>query len=294
MNKLSFVIIGPETENTADLVREIEKKGHLSYVVKLSNIFLEFDNGIFKALWKNRDFFDFDIFILRGYNKNLLFAQILAQELLARKKTVIDETVGKRFVSSKIYEASMLAQNKINHPKTWQAVSFSSYKRILEKISFPVIAKPVDGQKGQGIEKIENREQYFSFFAKNRKGYLCQEFLKIGYDIRVFVVNGKALGAMKRHIIPGDYRSNASLGAKAEKIDLTEELESLALKAAKVMDYEIAGVDIIEHNKKLYVLEINSAPQWQKFKEVTGINPAEAIIGYSLDKHKKKNDFSPK
>jgi|WetSurMetagenome_2_1015567.scaffolds.fasta_scaffold05184_2 ribosomal protein S6--L-glutamate ligase len=294
MNKLSVVIIGPETENTADLVREIEKKGHHSSVVKLGDVFFEFNDGTFKASWKNKNFFDFDIFIFRGYNKNLLFAQILAQELLARKKTVIDETIGKRFVSSKIYEASMLAQNRINHPKTWQAVSFSSYKRILEKISFPVIAKPIDGQKGQGIEKIESKERYLSFFAKNKKGYLCQEFLKIDYDIRVLVVNGKALGAMKRHIIPGDYRSNASLGAKTEKIDLTKELAALALKAAKVMDYEIAGVDIIEHDEKLYVLEINSAPQWQKFKEVTGINPAEAIIGYSLDKHKRKQNFSTK
>jgi RimK family alpha-L-glutamate ligase len=293
MNKLSFAIIGPETENTADLAREIEKRGHCSYIVRLSDVFFEFSDGIFKAPWKEKDLFDFDIFILRGYNKNLLFAQIIAQELLARKKTVIDEAVGKRFASSKIYEASMMMQSKINHPRTWQAVSFSSYKKLLEKISFPIIAKPIDGQKGQGIERIENEEQYLSFFANNKKGYLCQEFLKIDYDIRVFVVNGKALGAMKRHIIPEDYRSNASLGAKTEKIDLTKELEALALKAVKAMNYEIAGVDIIEYGNKLYVLEINSAPQWQKFKETTGVNPAEEIISYSLDKYRDEHLLLP-
>ena len=285
MNKLNFAIIGPGTENTSDLIQEIEEKGHCSSVVKLGDIFLEFADGTFKAVWDKKDFFGFDIFLLRGYNKNLSFAQIITQELLERKKTVIDEAVGKKFISSKIYEASLMAQNNINHPKTWQAISLSSYKKILEKISFPIIAKPTNGQKGQGIEKIENKEQYLSFFAENTKGYLCQEFLKIDYDIRVFVVNGKALGAMKRHIIPGDYRSNASLGAKTESIPLTKELETLALKAAKIMNYEVAGVDIIEFQGKVYVLEINSSPQWQKFKEVTGINPAKYIVGYAIEKH---------
>lgn len=288
MNKLSFVIIGPNTENTLDLIREIKKAGHRHFIVRLSDIFFEFNNGIFRALWKNKDLLDFDIFLLRGYNKNLLFAQILAQELLAKGKIVIDKTIGKRFISSKAYETSKIMQNKINHPKTWQAVSFSSYKKILKQISFPVIAKPVYGQKGQGIEKFETAKEYLNFFSKNPKGYLVQEFLKIDGDIRIFIVGNKALGAMKRYLVPGDFRSNASLGASAKKIPLTQELKTLALKAAKTMDYEIAGVDILEHKKRFYVLEVNSSPQWQKFKEVTKTNPAEYIIRYALKKHASK------
>jgi ribosomal protein S6--L-glutamate ligase len=288
MNKLGFIIIGPNTENTLDLIREIKKAGHRPFVVRLSDIFFEFNNEIFRALWKNKNLLDFDIFLMRGYNKNLLFAQILAQELLVNGKIVIDETIGKRFISSKVYEASRMMQNKINHPKTWQAVSFSSYKKILKQISFPVIVKPVYGQKGQGIEKFETAKEYSDFFSKNPKGYLIQEFLKIDGDIRIFIVGNKALGAMKRHLVPGDFRSNASLGAKTEKIPLTKELKALALKAAKTMSYEIAGVDILEYKKKFFVLEVNSSPQWQKFKDVTKINPAEYIIRYALKKYANK------
>ncbi|MFA5300847.1 MAG: hypothetical protein WC389_21865 [Lutibacter sp.] len=58
MNKLKFAIIGPETENTADLVREIKKSGHCSSVIRLSDIFFEFNNGDFRAQWKDEDFFD--------------------------------------------------------------------------------------------------------------------------------------------------------------------------------------------------------------------------------------------
>lgn len=282
----NFVIIGPNTENTEDLLLEIKKRGHAALVVKLMDVMFEFSSGQFRAFWKGRDLLCDDIFIFRGYNKNLLFAEILAEQLIENGKVVIDEAIGKRFAHSKVYEAAMMNRIGISHPKTYQAVNSSTYSAHADEVSFPIIAKPIDGQKGQGIEKIMSKEQYLSFFAKNPKGYLFQEYLKITYDIRVLVVAGQALGAMKRHIIPGDFRSNASLGARTEKIELTDDLRSLAVRAAKVMDYEVAGVDIIKDGGRLYVLEINSSPQWQKFKEVTGINPAESIVDYALIKQK--------
>jgi ribosomal protein S6--L-glutamate ligase len=287
MTKLKFVIFGPETPNTLDLVEEIKKSNNIPYVIQLKNIVFEFKNGKYRALWKNKDLRKFDIFLLRGYNKNLIFAQILIESLLTQNKTVIDETIGKKFLSSKVFEASLMNRNKIRHPRTYQAIDFIIWKKLLTKINFPIIAKPIYGQKGQGIVKLENKKEYLKFFAKNPRGYLVQEFLKIDGDIRVFVVNNKVLGAMKRFIVPGDFRSNASLGAKTEKINPSKEMTELALKAVKTMGYEIAGVDILKYKNKFYVLEVNSSPQWQKFKETTSINPAKEIIRYSLKKYEK-------
>lgn len=147
------------------------------------------------------------------------------------------------------------------------------------------------GQKGQGIVKIDNKKQAYNFFKKNHKGYLLQEYLEIDSDIRIFVVNSKILGAMKRFIIPGDFRSNASLGARVEQVNPTKEMIDLAKRAVKAMKYEIAGVDIVTYKGKFYVIEVNSTPQWQKFKKVTGINPAKHIIDYSLEKYKKTHNI---
>jgi len=282
-----FILIGPDTENTRDLLQEIEARGCSATLIKLRDVLFEFVAGRSIATWRGLDLDAFDIFIFRGYDKNLLFAQLLARNLLAQKKVVLDETLGGNYLSGKNTEALFFSQKNILHPRTYQAVSISAHKKILPNLKFPIIVKPVDGQKGQGIEKFDDVESAMAFFQKNPKNFLIQEYLPIDGDIRIFVVDGKVLGAIKRMVIPGDYRSNASLGAVAKKFLPTPAMEVLALQAVSVMDYEVAGVDLIENDGKLYILEVNIAPQWQKFKEITGINPAKHIINYAIEKYEK-------
>lgn len=289
MKKIKFLIIGPDTENTRDLVEEIKKRKHPVLSVPMKEIFFEFSNKTFEIGWKNKNLSIFDVVLFRGYNENYIEAEILAKKFLANKKIVIDETIGKNFVPGKNFEASQLIKNNLKHPKTFQALTYSVFLNILKKISFPIIAKPVRGQKGKNIHKFEKIKEAKDFFKKNPKGYLIQEYCKIDGDLRVFVVGKKVLGAIKRFVIKGDFRSNASLGARAEKYKVDNKLREVALSAAKTMEYEIAGVDIIKHKGQYFVLEVNFAPQWQKFKEITGINPAKIIVDYAIKKYEKKN-----
>ncbi|MFA5993525.1 MAG: RimK family alpha-L-glutamate ligase [Parcubacteria group bacterium] len=282
-----FIIIGPDTTNTQDLLSEIRRRGYQGQLFKLHNISFAFVESVFIAKHVNIDLSSFDIFIFRGYNKNLLFAQILAKNLLAQNKIILDDILSKNYLPGKIAEAAIFSQKHLPHPKTYQLLSHTNYKKLLPQIGFPIIVKPVDGQKGQNIEKFNTPESALAFFQRNPRGFLIQEYLPIDGDIRVFIVNGKILGAIKRLVITGDYRSNASLGADAEKIIPTREMEVLALQAVAAMGYEIAGVDLIEYNNQLYILEVNITPQWQKFKEVTGVNPAEHIINYAIEKYEK-------
>ena len=118
--------------------------------------------------------------------------------------------------------------------------------------------------------------------------FLFQGYIPIAYDIRVFVVGSEALGAMKRIVGKDDFRSNASLGAAVEKIELTDSLKNIAISATRAYRYEVAGVDIVIHGGREYVLEVNNAPQWMAFKKVVGINPAEAIVKYCINKYNNK------
>lgn len=289
--KLKFAIIGAsETENTRDLVCEIEKRKHKAYLIQPKNLIFEFSkNKKFEIKQGDINTDSLDIFIFRGYNLNIIAVKILAEKLIRDKKVVIDETLGKRFIPSKIFESSKFAEYNINHPRTFQALDISSYKTILDKVDFPVVVKPLYGQKGQDIIKMNSKTKALAFFKKNPKGYLIQEYLKTDSDVRVFVVNNRVIGAIKRFVLPRDFRSNVSLGAKAEKIVPTREMKTIAIKATKAMGYEIAGVDFLKYKNKLYVLEVNSTPQWQKLKKVTGINPAKNIINYALKKYKRNN-----
>ncbi len=287
MSPINFLIIGPDNENTWDLVNEIKKRKHSVLSLPIKEIFFEFSNKKFKAFWKNKDLDLFDIILFRGYNESFIEAGVLAKKFLDDKKTVVDEVIGKGFIPGKTFEASRLIKNKLRHPKTLQCINSSICTSVLKKISFPIIVKPVHGQKGKDMHKFKNIKEAEVFLKKNPTGYLIQEYCKIDGDIRVFVVGNKVLGAIKRFVIDGDFRSNASLGAKAKKYPVDKELRRLSVSAAKIMKYEIAGVDIIKYEGKYFILEVNFAPQWQKFKEITGINPAKDIINYAIRKYEK-------
>lgn len=289
MKQLKFIIFGSPNKNTLDLVAEIKSRKHLVSVVPLRDIVFEFTKNKFKAVWNGQNLIKSDIFIFRGYNIHLKEAQILAENLLDQGKVVLDEALGTKYISSKLYEASRFAKLKINHPKTFQTFSTDSYKLLAEKLKFPIIAKPVRGMKGRGIEKINTPNEFLKFFAKNPGDYLIQDFFKIKSDLRIFVVDNQVLGGFRRFIPENEFRSNAIPRTRAEKIIPTSAMKKIAIAATKALGYDIAGVDLFEFKNKLYVIEANSCPQWQKFKTVTGINPAKAIIDLAVAKHEKQS-----
>lgn len=290
--KPSFAIVGAgKSENTQDLIKEIEKTSSSCQLIQPSGIYFHFLNGKCIPYYDKINLLDLDIFIFRGFNIHSTEAQLLAKALSNKGRIVIDEVIGKDFLMGKAHESLKLSLEKVLQPETFYMNNFNLNQDLLRRIPFPLLAKPVFGEQGRGIYKFDNKKTVCDFFKKNSGNYLLQKYFPIKEDYRVFIVGDKILGAIKRFVIEGDYRSNASLGARAEKFGVTLEMEKIALKATKAMGLEVAGVDLIERQGRWYVLEVNHTPQWQKFKEVTGINPAEEIINYALKKFEKKLGF---
>ena len=99
-------------------------------------------------------------------------------------------------------------------------------------------------------------------------------------DIRCFVVGGKVIAAMKRQGAEGEFRSNLHRGGYAEKIKLTPEERSTAVRAAKTMGLNVAGVDLLRSNHGPVVMEVNSSPGLEGIEESTGVDVAGKIIEY--------------
>jgi RimK family alpha-L-glutamate ligase len=287
-----FVVGATKSENTKDLFEAAEKAGCDFAGASMEDLVFFYDKKKkkFQVLFEGKDICLYDIFIFRSYSKNLPEARTLAAHLASKGKLVVDEILTREYLPGKLFEASILAKNGLAHLQTLQALKKNIWAENLKKLQFPIIIKPISGSQGRDVQKIDKLEDALNFFQENPKGFLAQEYLPIDGDIRVFVVGGKALGAMKRYVVKGDVRSNASVGAKTEKIVLTKELEEIALAAVCSKGLDVAGVDIIEHAGEKYVLEINSAPQWQAFKGATGINPAKEIVAFALGKHQKMLD----
>ncbi len=102
----------------------------------------------------------------------------------------------------------------------------------------------------------------------------------MGTDIRIIVVDGVVVAAMKRQSKEGDFRSNLHRGGTSENIKLSYEEENIALRAAKAMRLGVCGVDLLQSDRGPLVLEVNSTPGLEGIENTTGINISEKIISY--------------
>jgi len=112
--------------------------------------------------------------------------------------------------------------------------------------------------------------------------FLLQEYIaeSKGTDLRIIVVDGVVVAAMKRQSKEGDFRSNLHRGGSSEKITLTHEEEIVALRAAKALRLGVCGVDILQSNRGPLVLEVNSTPGLEGIENTTGKNISKCIISY--------------
>ncbi len=156
-------------------------------------------------------------------------------------------------------------------------------QNIAQKLGFPLVAKKSYGSFGAGVQlvhgmpelqKVEEEWLYIPHFYQR---YIAESS---GRDIRVIVVGGKALGGMERVAQKGEFRSNIELGGVGRKIELTETEKKAAETAAKTLNLDYCGVDILQTLKEPIICEVNSNAFFEGFEKATGIPVAEAYAEY--------------
>ncbi|MBY0222509.1 ATP-grasp domain-containing protein [Sporosarcina aquimarina] len=159
------------------------------------------------------------------------------------------------------------------------------YERVLDELGLPMIIKEGHGSFGMKVYLIESEESFYEKVDELRGvDYVFQEFIETsrGRDLRVNIVGDTIVAAMYRYS-ETDFRANITNGGIAEVVDLTAEQESLALRAAKAVGAEFAGVDLLYGaDDEPLVCEVNAAAHIRNIYTVTGINVADAMIEYIL------------
>ncbi|GIU71809.1 MAG: alpha-L-glutamate ligase [Candidatus Nitrosocaldaceae archaeon] len=189
----------------------------------------------------------------------------------------------------KLQTLQTLAVNKIPIPKTMFAKMPLDVNFIEKEFMFPLIIKTISGTQGKGVFLCNDKEQFEDFidFVEVSKdpyvNIILQEFVSFskGKDIRVFIIGGRAVGAMMRVAKEGRVRANFSIGGEVLPFELNPEIEWLAVESAKVLGLDIAGVDILfDDNNNYLVNEVNSSPGFKGFERATGINIPKEIYHY--------------
>ncbi len=184
----------------------------------------------------------------------------------------------------KLFASQLFAKHDIHIPITGFAKSPLDTKDLIRMVNgAPLIIKLLESTQGKGVVLAETNkaaESVINAFKSVQTNILVQEFIKEanGQDIRCFVVDGKVVASIQRQAEKGEFRANIHQGGKASIVKITSEERKLALKATKVLNLAVAGVDIIRSNKGPLLLEVNSSPGLEGIENATGKDVANTLI----------------
>ena len=188
----------------------------------------------------------------------------------------------------KMYANQILAQAGLPIPKT-MLTRFPCKAELVEKVvGFPCVLKVVTGSHGAGVYLCENAKQFedlseliSSLDFKN--SMIMQEYVQYseGRDLRVIVIGGRVVGAMLRQSTDGSFKANISRGGEGTAFDVDDQMELLAIQTAKVLDLDIAGVDLLFHSDGYRICEANSSPGFKGFEKALGINIPQKVFDYA-------------
>ena len=201
--------------------------------------------------------------------------------------TCVNSSVSVEIVKDKLRTSQILSRHGIAIPNTMMVRLPIDDKLVENNIGFPCVVKVVTGSYGEGVYLCERKRDYkklmeFIDNLGNKKTMIVQEYLgeRVGEDLRVLVIGGKVIGAMKRSAPEGDFRANITNGGTGEKFEVSDEIDYIARETAKAMGLDIAGIDLLFDRRGFRVCEANSNPGFSGFETYCGIDVADAITDY--------------
>jgi RimK family alpha-L-glutamate ligase len=190
-------------------------------------------------------------------------------------------------VKDKLRTSQILSRNSIAIPNTMMVRYPIDEKLISDNIGYPCVVKVVTGSYGEGVYLCEKKKDYkklveFIESLGNKKTLIVQEYLgdRPGEDLRVLVIGGKVIGAMRRTAPEGDFRANITNGGTGSSFEVTDEIDYIARETARSLGLTIAGIDLLFDNRGFRVCEANSNPGFSGFETYCGVNVADIITEY--------------
>ena len=284
--KIAILSANPNLYSTKRLIEAGEKKGHEMVVINHTKCDLVIEKKKPGIIYKGEEITNVDAVIPRIGASVTFYGTAVVRQFEMMK--VFSATESQALVRSrdKLRSLQILSRAGLGLPKT----VFSNYSKevsgIIDKVGgAPLVIKLLEGTQGLGVVLADNRnsaESILEAFNGLQARVIVQEFIKEakGADIRAFVVDGVVVGAMKRQGKEGEFRSNLHRGGTANVIELTDEEENAAIRAAKSLGLGIAGVDMLQSARGPLILEVNSSPGLEGIENATGTDIAGQIIKY--------------
>lgn len=295
--KIAILSNGNGNYSTKRLVEEAKNRGHEVKVIKYRDCYASIEQNNPTVSYRGEDLGKYDAIIPRIASNMTRYGTAIVRQLEMQGIYTTSSSIAISRSRDKLRSMQLLAKAGVGIPKTVVSRNSADIDNLLDKLGgMPVIIKLARGTHGNGVVLAETKKAAKSvlqaFYLTNEDGtnILLQEFVKesAGTDIRAFVVGGRVVASMKRQSLDDDFRSNLHKGGEGKVIKLTDEERKMAIKAAKAMGLNVAGVDMMRSDRGPLILEVNASPGFG-IEKVTGRDVATPIIEYVEQNAKRRN-----
>lgn len=284
--KIALLSRNSKLYSTRRLVEAAKVRGHEIQVIDALRAYMSIASHKPTIHYKGAELDGFDAVIPRiGASITFYGAAVLRQfEMMGVYP--LNESVAITRSRDKLRSLQLLSRKGIGLPVTGFASKPDDIKDMIKMVGgAPLVVKLLEGTQGIGVVLAETQkaaESVIEAFMGLKANILVQEYIKEagGADIRCFVIGGKVVASMERKAEPGEFRSNLHRGGSASLIRITPEERSTAVRAAKIMGLNVAGVDLLRSNHGPVVMEVNSSPGLEGIEQTTGKDIAGQIIAH--------------
>ncbi len=259
-----------------EISRAIEELGHSIVRVHLNSTHMPLGGDV-----------EFKIALERATSGTKAYSSAVALEASGVKVVNSSHTIASCY--SKLVTTAKLLSSGIPTPKTAVAFSPEGAYKAAEEVGYPVVVKPVNGSWGRLVSLAQDEEELRTILEHREaipspfyRIHYIQEFIrKPGRDIRAFATEDRLVTAIYR--VADHWITNTARGARAEKAELTSELEEIAVRASRAVGGGFLGIDIVEDPERgLLVLEVNAITEFRNAARVTGVDIAREIVEYAI------------
>lgn len=284
--KIVMLARNPDLYSHRRMVEAAEGRGHGIDIVNTTRCYMNITSHRPQVFYQGEPVKGVDAVIPRIGASITSYGTAVVRQFEMMGVWALNESVAIARSRDKLRSLQILSKHGIGLPVTAFAHDTRRAEELIEMVGgAPVIIKLLEGTQGVGVvlgETHDSAKSVIQAFRGAKVDILVQEFIREaqGADIRCFVIDGKVVASMKRQGPEGEFRSNLHRGGSAEKIRITPEERSTAVRAAKLLGLNLCGVDMLRSNHGPVVMEVNSSSGFEGIENATNIDIAGKIIEF--------------
>ena len=284
--KIALLTRNAKLYSTQRLVAAARERGHTVRVLDPLRCYMKIAPGKFHLNYKGKPLTGVDAVIPRiGASVTRYGTAVLRQfELMGAYTPNSSDAILR--ARDKLRCHQLLAGEGIGLPTTVFGDNPDDTDDLLGMLGKPPhVIKLIEGSQGNGVvlaERLSASRSVIEAFRGLYANFLVQEFIgeAKGADVRCFVVGKEVVAAMRRQARKGEFRSNLHRGGSAKAVTLSDEERETAIRAARVMGLNVAGVDLLRSKRGPLVLEVNSSPGLEGIEGATQLDVAGTVVDY--------------